>query len=172
MIILFCGPESSGKSTFSKYLEKQTHFYLIREYARDYLNTKPNNFKYEFVDLCAIYSEHEKNYQDKVRSENHIILDSDLMNMMFWTEEKFGERIPGLRKRLQRRKYDLIFLCKPDFPWEADPLRENENDRLRLFFRYQKKLEDLSQDFIVLEGTQTQKEVLIMEQINSQKTTL
>lgn len=165
MTILFCGPECSGKSTLSKFLTRENSFPLIEEYARIYLNAKSKNYNYEFVDLCTIYKEHEKNYREKLNTEKPIILDTDLINLQFWAEEKFGENIPGLSKALHKRNYDLVFLCKPDFPWEADPLRENPKDRNRLFFRYQKKLEALTQDFIVLEGSQKEKEELIMKQI-------
>lgn len=169
MIVLFCGPECTGKSKFSKFLAMENGFPIIEEFARTYLNAKPNNYSYEFVDLCAIYKEHENIFQEKSHSAKHIILDTDLMNLNFWAEEKFGENILGLNTALNKRNYDLVFLCKPDFPWVTDPLRENPKDRNRLFFRYQKKLETLAQDYIVLKGTEKEKEELIIQQIYAMK---
>ena len=33
----------------------------------------------------------------------------------------------------QKMKSDFIYYTKPDIPWESDPLRENPNDRMKLF---------------------------------------
>ena len=167
MNILVCGPESSGKSTMANFLSKQKGYVLLEEYARMYLTTKPKDFTYQFIDIFTIYKEQNERYYNHFMDDNALVLDTDLINLKFWAEEKFGEVIPGLRKALYRRQYDEIFLCKPDFPWQADPLRENPNDRNRLFFRYQKILEALKLDYVVLKGSLEERKDLVVQKINS-----
>jgi len=48
--------------------------------------------------------------------------------------------------------YDLFLLCKPDLPWEADPLRENPDDREELYQRYLKALQDMNANFFEISG--------------------
>ena len=52
----------------------------------------------------------------------------------------------------ERRQYDLWLLCKPDLPWEPDPLRENPDDRERLFERYEELLDQLGKPYAVISG--------------------
>ena len=47
----------------------------------------------------------------------------------------------------------IYVLCKPDIPWEEDPLRENEDDRDKLFVRYEQLLQNLGLKYWVLQGS-------------------
>ncbi len=62
-----------------------------------------------------------------------VVLDTDLLVIRVWWEERFGalpEELIGLLAAREARAY---LLARPDLPWEADPLRENPEDRQRLF---------------------------------------
>lgn len=48
--------------------------------------------------------------------------------------------------------FDHILLCKPDFPWERDEMRENPIDRDRLFEHYQTLLEEYALSFHSIGG--------------------
>jgi nicotinamide riboside kinase len=41
---------------------------------------------------------------------------------------------------LKKQKFNHYFLCKPDIPWEEDPLRENSENRDELFEIYLQEL--------------------------------
>lgn len=165
MVILFCGPECSGKSSLSKFLASKTGYHLLEELARCYLTNKGSDFSYNFGDLFTIYKKQDEMYYKHILKGDNLILDTDLLNLKFWAQEKYGENISGLHKKLLRRNYDYVFLCKPDFPWEADPLRENSTDRKRLFYRYQKALNSLAYNYIILEGTLKEKQDTILKTI-------
>ena len=52
--IAFTGPESSGKSTLSKWISEAYNIDLVKEYARDYLN---DYVPYNQMDLDKIAQE-------------------------------------------------------------------------------------------------------------------
>ncbi|MEL6988428.1 MAG: AAA family ATPase, partial [Bacteroidota bacterium] len=62
-----------------------------------------------------------------------------------------------IESRLLESQYDFIFLCSPDVDWEADPLRENPDDRDRLFELYKENLNALKWDYYSLLGSKKQR---------------
>ena len=69
-----------------------------------------------------------------------------------WWVEKFGqlpEEMSSLLASRQRRAYLLV---RPDLPWEADPLRENSQDRNRLFDLYEALLVEDPMPYRVVSG--------------------
>ena len=66
--------------------------------------------------------------------------DTEMLVCKIWSEEKFGRCHPWILNQLGRQDYDLYLLCKPDLPWQPDPLRENPQDRDRLYEVYQQEL--------------------------------
>lgn len=69
-----------------------------------------------------------------------------------WSEDKFGRCHPWILSQLDRQDYVLYLLCKPDLPWQPDPLRENPQDRDRLFEVYQQELILRNFPFIIISG--------------------
>ena len=47
-------------------------------------------------------------------------------------------------------KSRFYLLCKPDIPWESDPLRENPNDRIKLFDIYKMELDNLGHKYYIV----------------------
>jgi nicotinamide riboside kinase len=60
-----------------------------------------------------------------------------------WWRERYGESNEEIAMMKETYDFDLYLVCQPDLPWESDPLRENEEDRDRLFALY---MEDLFND--------------------------
>jgi nicotinamide riboside kinase len=99
------------------------------------------------------------------------ICDTDALTIKIWSEEKYGRcdewiieqckisdftfQIPDM-SRLQTSKFKiqtLYLLCSPEgIAWETDPLRENPNDRERLFLVYEKELIFYRKDYKILRG--------------------
>jgi len=73
--------------------------------------------------------------------------------MRIWNQVKYGE-IPTLIEDLtSSESYTLLFLCKPDFPWEEDPLREHPEARNELFELYLQDLNARQTPYCILEGS-------------------
>ena len=144
-ILVFTGPESSGKTTCAEQTAQKYQLPRVKEYAREYLTAQ--GLKYTFKDIQNIA---EKQVESEIyANQKHplIICDTDLVTLEIWALEKFGLSLE-LNDQLLVKKHYL--LCFPDIPWEPDPLRENPDDRKRLFERYEEYLRALDVSFTVL----------------------
>ena len=144
--IIITGPESSGKTTLCKILANHFKIPFSEEYARKYL-TKLDR-KYTQKDLSRIANKQLQFEQDKR------ILDTDLITIKIWSNYKYGNCDNWILQQIQKQtsKERFYLLCKPDIPWEADPKRENPNDREELFEIYKKETEIFGYDYFVVEG--------------------
>jgi nicotinamide riboside kinase len=177
--IAIVGPESSGKTTLCKALAAHYDAPWVEECARGYLTNQ--NSQYEEQDLMAIAAlQHDiEVFEEKRAWDRHVatfahlasdhdpteenrsmrypempllLCDTDMITVRIWSEEKYGRCDPELVKLTEEWPYDYWLLCRPDIPWEPDPLRENPHDRDRLFTVYERMLRDLSKPFSVIEG--------------------
>lgn len=145
-IIVITGPESSGKTTLAKKLNTIYGIPLVLEFARLYLEQNGSN--YDFSDLEKIA--YCQNIQEKEKHDSFplIICDTDFITIDIWANEKFGK---GLTTKLPFPTKKHYLLCKPDIPWKPDPLRENPNDRERLFVKYEEYLKQEGLSYEVLD---------------------
>ncbi len=144
--IIVTGPESSGKSTLCKELSKHFKIPFTKEFAREYLDVL--NRDYNQDDLLKIA-------KGQLASEHNFqLLDTDLITIKIWSEYKYGNCEKWILDTIEKQKTEKRFylLCKPDIHWEADPLRENPNNRNGLFELYKKELEDLEYNYLIVKG--------------------
>ena len=144
--IIVTGPESSGKTKLCEDLSKHFKIPFNKEYAREYLNNL--NRKYIKEDLLKIAKEQ---LQSEINSQ---LLDTDLITIKIWSEHKYKHCNKWIIKQIQKKRSVSRFylLCKPDIPWQADPLRENSINRNEIFEIYKRELEKLKHDFFIIEG--------------------
>ncbi|MCB0760278.1 MAG: ATP-binding protein [Flavobacteriales bacterium] len=155
-IIAVTGPESSGKTTFCRVLQHLTQGVVIPEYSRVYLRNKK---EYDLQDLEVMAQGQMENLR-KIMEANPktIICDTDMTVMTIWCDERFGLVPDSIQALCNDEHYDLLFLCAPDIPWEADPLRENPDDRDRLFEVYKEKLTTSGKRHVVINGSELDRE--------------
>ncbi len=154
--IAVVGPESSGKTTLCEALMVQRQAWMVSEVAREFLGELER--PYVEADLLAIAKAQAEN-EDMVTEEFNgvMVCDTDLITMRIWSEEKYGRCDPWILRQSEERHYDLWLLCKPDIPWEADPLRENPHDRDRLFAVYEGMLKWLEKPYMIIQGDREQR---------------
>lgn len=178
--VVITGPESTGKSTLASALSKHFHTELSHEYARAYLETKlaleklKNNIKKAFLyDESDFYSMYlgQKQLEEftlKTAKDKHnlVIFDTDALTYKIWYAEvfknsdnallnniNFGEETPQIGD-IQT----LYLLCSPQaIVWQPDPLRENPNDRDRLFDIYEKELITHKKTYFILRGSKNER---------------
>ena len=162
MRIAFTGPESSGKTTFSKWLSSElSNSDYIPEFAREYLEERKivraceNDFIQIVKNQCSLFK--------KSTSSNHQIFDTDLFVLRIWNDEVFKLNLPEL-EILPSCKMDIHFLCAPDVEWEEDPLRNvpAQSERIRLFESYISNLLEANSNFVVLNGSVDEKKSLVL----------
>jgi nicotinamide riboside kinase len=166
MRIAFTGPESSGKTTFSKWLSLELSDSLyVPEFAREYLEERnitrasEDDFRSIVTNQCGLFNQRKLNV--------HEIFDTDIFVLRVWNEEVFSLKLPEL-EILPSYQLDTHFLCAPDVEWEADPLRSapDETERKRLFELYKTELEKSNSNFIILSGSMEEKKLMVRSSLN------
>ena len=143
--IIVTGPESSGKTTLCKALSRHFKIPFTEEYAREYMNNLEGDYTQSHlleIGKGQLLSEH-----------NAQILDTDLITIKIWSEYKYGNCNKWILEQIEKQKIEKRFylLCKPDIPWEAQPQRENPNDRVELFEIHKKELDNLGHNYFIVE---------------------
>ncbi len=139
MLFVVTGPESSGKSTLATLLAQRLNAPHAGEAARTYLQDKVS---YQPSDLLNIAQQQQALERAVMASAPTVaIADTDLQVIHIWWQERFGPVPAVLHRAYAQQAPRHYLLCRPDLPWVADPLRENPEDRERLWQIY---LADLS----------------------------
>ena len=133
-------------------------YFYIPEYARIYL--EDNN--YAFDDVVQIAKSQLQLWQ---HHDGDVVLDTDVNVLEIWFLERFGKLPDSWNEYRSSYPLDFTFLCAPDIPYEEDPLRENPDDRDRLFDLYQELLEKKNVPYLVLKGDIEQRLEQVLEHI-------
>lgn len=149
--IAITGPESSGKSTLAKSLAQHFNTVYVPEFARQYLNDLNRPYNYNDIEFIA---KQQMKLEEKLikNAERFLFCDSDMLVTKIWCDVKFGKCHPWIENAVEENRYDLYLLCKTDIPWQKDPLREDENNRDKLFELYKKELESREFPFKIISG--------------------
>ena len=142
------GPECSGKTTLAKSLAVHFQSKYLGEPARTILG---GSEAYTPKDLLAIFRAYLKR-DDVDFSDKPLFFDTDLQNLFLWWQEKYGPAPRKLCRAYKAQSERFFLLCKPDLPWVYDPLRENPNDRERLYELYYRDIVERKLPFAVIEG--------------------
>jgi nicotinamide riboside kinase len=166
MRIAFTGPESSGKTTLSKWLSEQlSNCRLVNEYAREYLEEQKSTRATE-VDFHKIVKQQNLLFKE-VYTYSHEIFDTDIFVLRIWNDEVFRLKLPELELS-DANSMDIHFLCSPDVEWEADSLRSapDETERKRLFELYKTQLKKSNSNFVILSGSMEEKKLMVRSSLN------
>lgn len=147
--IAFTGPESSGKTTLCMALSEQLSCPWVPEFAREFLE---KNEGYDLEDLDTMSQEQARRWENCI-DQKLILCDTEMLVFKIWSEVKFGASTAIIEHLYKTQNFDFYFLCKPDIPWEEDPLRENPFDRDALFEMYFTELTRTKLPFTVLSGS-------------------
>ena len=156
-LIVFTGPECSGKTTWSKWYANKIGAKWVPEYAREYLSNI--NRAYVKDDLLEIAKGQYELIKHAIENNERVVADTDLLTIKIWSEVKYGvadKQIIDLWNSQLPQKY---VLCYPDIPWQYDPLRESPDSREELFKLYHKMI--TSYNFKVLEGDKSNREEIL-----------
>ena len=159
--IVFTGPECSGKTTICKSVAERLQIDWVEEYAREYLSKL--NRPYEESDLLAIARGQLRKEQTMLAGSGDFLLcDTSLLVIKIWSTVKYGRCHSWIEQQLQHTTPTLYFLCSPNIPWVADPLREHPKKRQELFQIYKKELEIRKKPYILLSGSEVERIEAVM----------
>ena len=80
------------------------------------------------------------------------ICDTEMLVLKIWSEFKYNKVSLFITKSFAEQQFTHYFLCRPDIPWEEDPLREHPEQREELFELYLQELTDNQLPFTIIEG--------------------
>ena len=150
MKIVLTGPECSGKTTLATHLAEHYGVSIAPEPAREHLQPEQVYQPSDLLQLAVTQCRLEINASPKLQ-----VLDTDLQNIYLWWQEKFGPAPTTLQRcyaDYSSQRDRIYLLCRPDIPWEFDPLRENPRDRDRLYQLYRDDLTARKLTYEVIEG--------------------
>ncbi len=155
--IVLTGPESSGKTTLAASLADYMHARWVPEFARDYLTLQKGQYGED--DLVKIAAGQIALEDKCIQSADAPLLffDTNLLTVEIWGKHKYGRIDPFITRQLEKRIYDMYFLCCPEMVWEYDPLRENPADRWELFNIYERRLKEMSSIYFKLQGINSER---------------
>ena len=163
MIRFACtGPESSGKSTLTAALALYYNAPALEEVARRFL--QQNNGRYTREDLDEIAKEQLGLWQ-KHRLEPLVFCDTEMLVVKIWAEVKYGSSSPFIEQAFAAQQFDHYFLCRPDIPWEEDPLREHPFQRQELFDTYQAYLQKYQLPFTIIQGQDLDERIKVCKNV-------
>ena len=146
-IIVVTGPESSGKTTLVNRLKVEYGIPIVTEFSRTYLEQKVEH-SYEFSDLEIIGKCQNVQEAEAHNSYPLIVCDTDIITIDVWAIDVFDRSIDLPNNHTDQKHY---LLCKPDIPWQPDPLRENPVDRDRLFELYEHYLKSRNLSYQIVD---------------------
>jgi NadR type nicotinamide-nucleotide adenylyltransferase len=145
------GPESTGKSTLARDLAARFATVWVPEYARTHLEAQGGRIGPG--DIPRIARGQRAAEEALARDANRVlILDTDLLETVIWSEVLFGSCPDEVRAEAERRTCDLYLLTDVDVPWVRDPVRYLPDERRSFFERCRRALEERKRPFVVVSG--------------------
>ena len=143
--IIVTGPESTGKTTLVAALAARSGAAVVPEYPRGYLRAlgrlaRPSDFEHFVAVNRRLVAAADA--QQRRRGGHPVVLrDTAAEVLSLWHEDKFGSSPLFLREAVLAQRADVYLLCRPDLPWEYDPLREDPHRRRELFGKFRALLD-------------------------------
>ncbi|MBU3659147.1 MAG: ATP-binding protein [Flavobacteriales bacterium] len=153
--VAFTGPESSGKTTLAQYVSATYTGFYVEEFARVFLQHK-NSYQQSDLDLIA-----EGQYKSWQVKHDFLVADTEMTVLCIWSLYKYQSVSARILELFKLQRFDVLFLCKPDIPWEFDPMRENPFNRDELFDLYHSFLIENKQTFVLVEGNEQQRKSIV-----------
>ena len=150
--IAVTGPESSGKTTLVNYLTERFNGCRVDEYAREYMGRKNIVRNYTVKNLIEMATRQFELNKGNSCDKEYLICDTEMTVMKIWAEDKFGYCPNEILQYYEEQDFDIYFLCKPDFEWQFDDLREDKNRLDFLYLWYINQLDASRVLYFVVEG--------------------
>jgi len=154
--VVFVGAPSTGKTTIAEKLASEFNTVWMPEYGREYWEKHQKNRRLEPWQLTEIAEGHLERERKKILEANrYLFTDTNAITTYMFAMDYHGfasERLTELARYAERR-YDLVFLCGDDIPY--DDTWDRSGDVHRHIFQ-QKIKSDLIQrkiPFITLNGS-------------------
>lgn len=167
--VAMIGPESCGKTTFGRYLQRRyPNVTLLPEIERDYVEAllaeRGADYTITYDDVAAIVqlqleqiaavekSEITSEEQTEGCEERVWLFDAELVVLKVWFDVVWGRHPLELDAAIAAHPMDCYLLFYPDLSWVSDPTRTrgSDDERLALFHRYEAELQALDATYYII----------------------
>lgn len=180
--IIFTGPESSGKSSLAAATAIRLGVPCVPEFARCYLAHLGRPYTLSDLPLIAhgqlaweAFSAAQSLAKQASMPHNMpptLLCDTDWTVLHIWESYRFRKKEMPPHELIWQNLWQNQapaqthhFLCAPDFPWQADALREHPHERDTLFIWYENLLRAANLPYTILYGAHEARIAAILEVI-------
>jgi NadR type nicotinamide-nucleotide adenylyltransferase len=130
--VVFVGAPSTGKTTIAQKLAKEFNTQWMPEYGREYWEKNQINRRVTLKQLIEIAEGHlEREEKCILEANQYIFTDTNAITTYMFSlyyHGKAEDKLVELAKKAEKR-YDLVFLCDTDIPYEDTWDRSGEVNR-------------------------------------------
>jgi NadR type nicotinamide-nucleotide adenylyltransferase len=163
--IAVTGTESTGKSTLCDALAAHYHTIYVPEQSRIYLEQRGRQWQYE--DVLAIARQQQAANLAALRTNYPIVFcDTELIAIKVWLQFYNLHCPRWIDAAIAADSYTHYLLMDIDMPWVADALRQNPNDRQKLFKAFVHELQWYSKPYTIVSGNEKLRTANAMSAIN------
>jgi HTH-type transcriptional regulator, transcriptional repressor of NAD biosynthesis genes len=154
--VVFLGAPSTGKSTLAEALAKKYGTVHVPEYGREYWEKHQVNRRLTPEQLLDIARGHiEREEALLLEADRYLFVDTNAITTYMFSLDYHGFALPELTElaRQAQSRYDLVFLCADDIPYEDTWDRSGEGKRGIFQKRIIADLKERRIPYIELRGT-------------------
>jgi NadR type nicotinamide-nucleotide adenylyltransferase len=152
--VVLVGPESSGKSTLTKWLAQRFCTPFVAEYGRTFQENVGRDLRLE--DMLVIAAAHQAAEDAiSIQGKGLIFVDTEAIITKAWCRVFFKAVPEGLESLIRPNRYALYFLTEPhSHEWHDDGwrLQPDRADRMRFCHEVRAELEAYGCPYLVLSG--------------------
>jgi len=130
--VVFLGAPSTGKTTLAAKLAQAYESVWMPEYGREYWATHQVNRRLSAAQLVEIAEVHLAREESLLQQSNrYLFTDTNAFTTYVFSLYYHGTAAPELSALAEQAasRYDLVFLCEPDIPYDATPDRSGDANR-------------------------------------------
>jgi len=150
--IAIVGPESTGKSTLSKWLADHYQTICVPEFARGYCENLTADCTWQ-DEINMFYGQLALEEELLPKANKLLICDTTFITVKIWSDQLFGSSPQEVLDELPKHPYDFYLLLDIDTPWQDDPLRNFPTMREHFMQVWHRELKALNANYTVISGT-------------------
>lgn len=149
--IAIVGPESTGKSTMSRWLAEHYQTIWVPEFARGYCENLTADCTWQ-DEINMFHGQLALEKELLPKANKLLICDTTFITVKIWSDALFGTSPQEVLDELPKHQYGLYLLLDIDMPWQDDPLRNFPTQREHFMQVWHQELRGLNANYKVISG--------------------
>jgi HTH-type transcriptional regulator, transcriptional repressor of NAD biosynthesis genes len=161
--VALLGGESTGKSSLAAALAAELGTLHVAEFGRELWELRSGGL--EYADMLRIAEQQIARERAAAAGANEwLVCDTTPLTTLFYSHRLFGRADPLLEAHAARR-YELVVLCAPDFPFVQDGTRRDDAFRRAQDAWYREQLGARGVEFVEATGDPKNRVAMLSEQL-------